>query len=87
MKLEDMKPGDKIKGVAYTGGSRTKADPFLGQFLRYCMEHPDERFWQALRNWSQFKAIYGMTVGAPTDLELSEESRSKVIIHDTFYQE
>lgn len=21
-------------------------------FLAYCVEHPEERFWQALRNWS-----------------------------------
>lgn len=21
-------------------------------FLQYCKEHPKERFWQALRNWS-----------------------------------
>jgi hypothetical protein len=24
----------------------------LGGFTGYCLAHPDERFWQALRNWS-----------------------------------
>ena len=24
----------------------------LQSFTRYCQEHPSERFWQALRNWS-----------------------------------
>jgi hypothetical protein len=24
----------------------------LQSFVTYCMTHPDERFWQALRNWS-----------------------------------
>lgn len=23
-------------------------------FLKYAMTHPDERFWQALRNWSRY---------------------------------
>ncbi len=24
----------------------------LDSFVEYCNEHPDHRFWQALRNWS-----------------------------------
>jgi hypothetical protein len=24
----------------------------LEDFTAYCLEHPTERFWQALRNWS-----------------------------------
>ncbi len=24
----------------------------LADFVRYCEEHPQERFWQALRNWA-----------------------------------
>jgi hypothetical protein len=23
-------------------------------FIEYCKEHPQERFWQALRNWSGY---------------------------------
>ena len=26
----------------------------LESFVNYCNEHPSERFWQALRNWSGF---------------------------------
>jgi len=22
-------------------------------FLEYCLKHPEQRFWQALRNWAQ----------------------------------
>ena len=30
----------------------------LTEFTKYCKEHPQERFWQALRNWSgAFKVI------------------------------
>lgn len=28
------------------------------EFANYCREHPEERFWQALRNWSGCFAIY-----------------------------
>ena len=31
----------------------------LNSFIKYCKEHPHERFWQALRNWSGFHFIYG----------------------------
>ena len=30
----------------------------LIDFVYYCIKHPHERFWQALRNWSGADAIY-----------------------------
>ena len=30
----------------------------LNDFIKYCEEHPCERFWQALRNWSTYAFIY-----------------------------
>ena len=30
----------------------------LKDFTDYCVGHPDERFWQALRNWSEFEYIF-----------------------------
>jgi hypothetical protein len=29
----------------------------LFDFVCYCICHPDERFWQALRNWSGYDKI------------------------------
>jgi hypothetical protein len=29
-----------------------KSKRTLDDFIMYCYDHPDERFWQALRNWS-----------------------------------
>lgn len=26
-------------------------------FLAYCKANPDQRFWQALRNWSKFNFV------------------------------
>jgi hypothetical protein len=31
----------------------------LASFVAYCKAHPDERFWQALRNWcGKYNFIY-----------------------------
>ena len=31
----------------------------LREFMRYCQDHPEQRFWQALCNWSGFFKLYG----------------------------
>jgi hypothetical protein len=40
----------------------------LNDFVRYCKAHPDERFWQALRNWSRFQFIIGRSLLGPFSL-------------------
>jgi len=30
----------------------------LDSLVEYCQNHPEERFWQALRNWSKWSFIY-----------------------------
>ena len=32
--------------------TETRNSEVRASFVRYCEQHPDERFWQALRNWS-----------------------------------
>jgi len=34
---------------------KLKSEKSLMSFLKYCQEHPEHRFWQALRNWNQEK--------------------------------
>lgn len=29
----------------------------LRSFIDYCVDHPAERFWQALRNWSGYHLV------------------------------
>lgn len=36
---------------------RLPNDVVLDSFLRYCLEHPEQRFWQQLRNWSGAKFV------------------------------
>lgn len=38
-------------------GQVNKNKELANNFLRYCAKHPEERFWQALRNWSGSQAI------------------------------
>ena len=49
----------------------------LKSFVDYCLAHPQERFWQALRNWSKFNYIYTSDYLIAGDETLS----------DTFYIE
>jgi hypothetical protein len=48
----------------------------LNDFIHYCIAHPDERFWQALRNWSEFKFIYA-----------NKDTRMNDAGEDTYYFE
>lgn len=34
-----------------------KSGKQLVSLIHYCMTHPDERFWQALRSWSGYHAV------------------------------
>ena len=34
-----------------------KSESLLQSFVVYAQEHPEERFWQALRNWSRWSFI------------------------------
>jgi hypothetical protein len=48
----------------------------LSSFVEYCETHPSERFWQAVRNWSEQNYILAVhNKDYPTDYE------------DTFYWE
>lgn len=48
----------------------------LSDFMLYCQKHPNERFWQALRNWAKVEYIY---INNSLDNELGDI--------DTFYFE
>ena len=51
----------------------------LEQFITYCEDHPEQRFWQALRNWSgqQFILTGKGDITDPTNFDYV----------DTFYWE
>jgi len=59
-----------------------KSKKTLDSFVKYCKKNPEERFWQALRNWSGYKFIYG----SYEDNNMAEVC-SKKLVEDTFYKE
>jgi hypothetical protein len=48
----------------------------LQSFVEYCTNHPEHRFWQALRNWAGYAFIYAAN-------ELSDDGN----MADTFFWE
>lgn len=54
---------------------KSKNRETLVSFYHYCSENPEQRFWQALRNWSSYAFIYGSSTDS-ADIELE----------DTFYK-
>ena len=52
----------------------------LMDFYLYCLKHPEERFWQALRNWSGYKYILVTDEESLLDIDIMQ-------LEDTFYKE
>ena len=61
-----------------------KSRPMLESFVAHCQAHPEERFWQALRNWSGWGFIF-VSNETSYSAEFSVATRAKLI--DTFYWE
>lgn len=52
----------------------------LWNFVKYCLTHPNERFWQALVNWSGYNFIFG-SYKFNLDEALNDEE-----LEDVFYR-
>lgn len=55
----------------------SKNELLLEQFTEYCANHPEERFFQALRNW--------MEVGYLLVADGADKSDVLTDVQDTFY--
>ena len=51
------------------------------KFIQYMLRNPDERFWQSVRNFSD----YGFVVG--TTIPVEDIGKREGIVEDTFYRE
>ena len=60
---------------------KNKNIKLLKEFTKYCIAHPEERLWQALRSWSGFAFIYATNKIITINKEDSSE------LQDTFYFE
>lgn len=50
----------------------------LASFVHYSFTHPEERFWQALRNWSEASALLWTRGGQPVDTYYCERRNPAV---------
>ncbi len=55
----------------------------LKSFIAYCEKHPEERFWQAIRNFSGYAFIYGQEEGELVSHGIDIDGK-KVNLFDTF---
>ena len=61
-----------------------KSNKVLGEFTSYCLAHPELRFWQALRNWSEYNFIYGASVNKDDCGDMRDIDS---FFEDTYYKE
>jgi hypothetical protein len=54
----------------------------LASFVAYCEANPEQRFWQALRNWSRYDYVLGYNGEVYGLYALAEKTRTR--LHDTF---
>jgi hypothetical protein len=55
---------EMVNGIC-KGVATNKNSDLLSDFVNYCVTHPEQRFWQALRNWSGFNYIWVSNHGNP----------------------
>jgi hypothetical protein len=61
---------------------KTRNSELLESFMDYCLSHPEQRFWQALRNWSGWSFVFVGNMGEdglvhPVDTFHWEDSRPR----------
>lgn len=60
-------------------------DRTLESFIAYCKAHPEDRFWQALRNWAeQDFVLFGNVPNKKGLTSTVELDGIKVYVEDTF---
>ena len=59
----------------------------LKDFTEYCNKHPEERFWQALRNFSGEAFIFVSKEGKPLGGSTRRDMEFIENLKDTFYRE
>lgn len=69
---------------------KSKNSKTLDSFIQYCIAHPEERFWQALRNWSDHAFIFTSELLLPILPGVDNDANRTYFIdqlRDTFYKE
>ena len=64
---------------------KSKNSTTLDSFTDYCRQNPDQRFWQALRNW--IEADFVLLVRDTTHEELNKKLGADINWSDTWYKD
>ena len=56
-------------------------------FMNYLINHPEQRFWQIVRNWSGYSFILGSTHWTHEMFDPKFMKKNKVEVTDTFYND
>lgn len=65
---------------------KTRNSELLASFSDYCKAHPDQRFWQAIRNWSGEPYIVSGST-PPVLMKARGQDKEVDALVDTFYWE
>jgi len=57
----------------------------LQSFTEYCNQHPKQRFWQALRNWSAKEYLKEEEIGKKAQINYIFAGFDETAFEDTFY--
>jgi len=57
----------------------SKNEKLLVELIAYCQAHPEQRFWQAVRNWANVSHLF---IG-----ELDMKTLKPINLKDTYYFE
>lgn len=66
---------------------KSKNRGLLNCFIKYCELNPEQRFWQALKNWSKWNYILKSTHYESAMFNHKYLSDNDVETQDTFYEE
>lgn len=61
---------------------KTRNSEVLADFVAYCQAHPEERFWQCLRNWACSENFLLFSTHGPWELKTNGDRAVRIV--DTF---
>lgn len=62
-----------------------QSDELLNSFTEFCKKHPDQRFYQALVNWSDSAFIYMQREGNALKTAIGQDG-GLLKVEDVFYK-
>lgn len=63
-----------------------QSEKLLQDFTKYCNENPEQRFFQALCNWSDYRFIYGFMGDEPIE-NATDKNGANYRLEDLFYRD